>query len=58
MDDVAIYLLIGILMFSIGFLVGYLLLQMFYTKRFHMVAEECEKKDSIVPLISALEQET
>jgi hypothetical protein len=58
MDDVLIYIVIGVLTFGIGYLLGYLVLQGYYTRRFLGVAKHCEKTQSIVPLISELEQES
>jgi len=45
-------------MFFIGIILGYLLLDRFYATRFVIVARECEKVDSIVPLIAEMERES
>jgi hypothetical protein len=58
MDDVLVYIVIGLLTFVIGFLLGLLVLQGYYSKRFLGVARQCEQMQSIVPLISELEQES
>jgi L-asparagine transporter-like permease len=58
MDDVLVYIIIGILTFGIGYLLGFLVLQEYYERRFFGVAQQCEKTQSIVPLISELEQES
>ncbi|HUU74963.1 MAG TPA: hypothetical protein VMW63_02615 [Methanoregulaceae archaeon] len=58
MDDVSVYIVIGTLMFFIGIILGYLLLDRFYATRFVIVARECEKVDSIVPLIAEMERES
>ncbi len=56
MDDLQVYVIIGILMFMIGLILGYLLMKGYYEKRFLKVADECEKVDSIVPLITEIER--
>jgi hypothetical protein len=58
MDDVTIYITIGILMFGVGFCLGYLVLQGYYSRRFFAVAKQCEQARTIVPLISELELES
>jgi hypothetical protein len=58
MDDVNVYLAIGMMMFFIGILAGYLAMSHFYGKRFLAVARECERADSIVPLITEMERES
>ncbi|MDD1678267.1 MAG: hypothetical protein LUO93_03675 [Methanomicrobiales archaeon] len=58
MDDVMVYIVIGLLTFIIGFLLGYLVLKEYYSRRFLRVARQCEQSRSIVPLISELEQES
>ena len=58
MDDLSIYLVIGVLMFCIGLMAGYLFMNTYYSRRFLMVAKECEQADSIAPLITELERES
>lgn len=58
MDDLQVYVIIGILMFIIGLILGYLLMKRYYEKRFLKVARDCEKVDTIVPLISEMERES
>lgn len=58
MDDFLIYITIGTLMFFIGVLLGYLLMNGYYRKRFLVIAKECEKAETIVPLIAELERES
>jgi len=58
MDDVSIYLVIGVLMFCIGLVAGYLLMNTYYARRFMKVAKECERADSIAPLITEMERES
>lgn len=58
MEDVSIYLVIGILMFCIGLMAGYLLMSTYYARRFLAVARECERADSIAPLITEMERES
>lgn len=58
MDDLQVYVIIGILMFIIGLMLGYLLMKRYYENRFLEVARECEKVDTIVPLITEMERES
>lgn len=58
MDDVLVYAVIGILMFFIGLILGYLLMTRYYNGRFLIVAREVEKVDTIVPLIAEMERES
>jgi len=58
MDDVSIYLAIGVLMFCIGLMAGYLLMTTYYSRRFLAVAKECERADSVAPLITEMERES
>ncbi len=58
MDDIVAYTIIGILTFAIGLILGYVTLTHYYGSRFFVIAEACEKDDSIVPLISELERES
>lgn len=54
----SIYLVIGVLMFCIGLVAGYLLMNTYYARRFMTVAKECERADSIAPLITEMERES
>jgi hypothetical protein len=56
--DLLIYIGIGIIMFTIGMIIGYQLLIMHYTKRFVIVAKECSDADSVVPLVDELARES
>ncbi len=58
MEDFTAYIVIGLLMFLIGLISGYLIMTEYYKRRFVTVAKECENVDSIVPLISEMERET
>lgn len=58
MDELVIYLVIGILMFIIGLVAGHLVMSIYYSRRFLAIAKECERADSIVPLISEMERES
>jgi Sec-independent protein secretion pathway component TatC len=58
MEDFTAYSVIGLLMFLIGLILGYLVMTEYYKRRFLIVAKESEKVDSIVPLISEMERET
>ncbi|HEX3001724.1 MAG TPA: hypothetical protein VHN82_05065 [Methanoregula sp.] len=56
--DLLIYIGIGIIMFTIGMIIGYQLLIMYYTKRFMVIAKECSDADSVVPLVDELARES
>ncbi len=58
MMDLVIYIGIGFMTFVIGLIAGYLLLTMFYTKRFLVVAQECSDAESTVPIVDELARET
>lgn len=58
MEDFTAYSVIGLLMFLIGLILGYVVMTAYYKRRFFTVAKESEKVDSIVPLISEMERET
>jgi hypothetical protein len=58
LTDLLIYIGIGIITFTIGMILGYQLLIMYYTKRFVMLAKECSDTDSVIPLVDELEKET
>jgi len=56
--DLLIYIGIGIITFTIGMILGYQLLIMYYTKRFMVVAKECSDVDSVIPIIDELARES
>lgn len=58
MDAFLIYLVISVLAFIIGALAGYLVMTGYYARRFLTVALECEKVDSIVPIINEMDRES
>lgn len=58
LTDLLIYIGIGIITFTIGIILGYQLLIMYYTKRFMVIAKECSDSDSVVPLVDELTRET
>ncbi|HVP94028.1 MAG TPA: hypothetical protein VMS89_02535 [Methanoregulaceae archaeon] len=58
MDDVLSYIIIGIIMFGIGIVSGYMATGRYYATRFIRVAKECENARTIVPLIAELERES
>ena len=58
LTDLLIYIGIGIITFTIGVILGYQLLIMYYTKRFVMLAKECSDTDTVIPLVDELEKET
>ncbi len=58
MDDIVIYLISGVIMVIIGLLVGYQVTKRYYAKRFFVVAKQCEKVQTIAPLIAELERES
>ncbi len=58
LTDLLIYIGIGIITFTIGIILGYQLLIMYYTKRFVTLAKECSDTDSVIPLVDELEKET
>lgn len=58
LTDLLIYIGIGIITFTIGIILGYQLLIMYYTKRFMVVAKECSDSDTVVPLVDELARET
>ncbi|HOS82147.1 MAG TPA: hypothetical protein PK445_05415 [Methanolinea sp.] len=58
MDELVIYLIIAVLMFVIGLVAGNLVMNIYYSRRFLAVAKECERADSIVPLITEMERES
>jgi hypothetical protein len=56
--DLLIYVGIGIITFTIGMILGYQLLIMFYTKRFMVIAAQCSDSDSVIPMVDELARET
>ena len=58
LTDILIYAGIGIITFTIGIILGYQLLIMYYTKRFMVVAKECSDTDSVIPIVDELAKET
>lgn len=58
MDDIVIYLISGLIMVVIGFILGYMVTMRYYAKRFIVVAKQCEKVQTIAPLIAELERES
>lgn len=58
LTDLLIYIGIGIITFTIGMILGYQLLIMYYTKRFVVIAKQCSDADSVIPLVDELEKET
>ena len=56
--DLLIYIGIGILTFTIGMVLGYQLLVMYYTRRFMVLAKECSDTDSVIPIVDELAKET
>jgi len=57
MTDLFIYIGFVILMFSIGMIIGYQVLTMYYSNRFMVVAKECSDTDSVVPIVDELARE-
>ncbi|MFA6226854.1 MAG: hypothetical protein WC620_11960 [Methanoregula sp.] len=58
LTDILIYIGIGILTFTIGVILGYQLLIMYYTKRFMVIAAECSDTDFVIPMVDELTRET
>ena len=58
MDDIVVYLISGVIMVIIGIVVGYKMTTRYYTRRFFVVAKQCEKVQTIAPLIAELERES
>ena len=58
MDDVLSNTIIGIIMFGIGVVAGYIVTEKYYSRRFIKVAKKCEEVKTIVPLIAKLERES
>ena len=56
--DLLIYIGIGIITFTIGMILGYQLLIMYYTRRFMTIAAECSDVDSVIPMVDELARET
>jgi hypothetical protein len=58
LTDLLIYITIGILTFSIGTILGYQVLSMYYKKRFMIIAKQCLEAGSVIPIIDELGRET
>jgi uncharacterized Fe-S center protein len=58
LTDLLIYIGFGIIMFSIGSIIGHQILNLHYSKRFMVVAKECSDADSVVPIVDELARET
>jgi len=58
LTDILIYVGIGIITFTIGMILGYQLLIMYYTKRFMGIAAQCSDADSVIPMVDELARET
>jgi len=58
LTDLMIYVGIGIITFTIGMILGYQLLIMYYTKRFMVIAAQCSDAESVIPMIDELARET
>jgi len=58
MDDIVIYLISAVIMVIVGVIVGYQVTVRYYAKRFIVVAKQCEKVQTIAPLIAELERES
>lgn len=58
MEDPVVYLVIGVLAFIIGALAGHLTMTWYYGGRFAVVAAECERTESIVPIINEMDRES
>lgn len=58
LTDLLIYIGIGIITFTIGMILGYQLLIMYYTRRFMVIAKECNDADSAIPIVDELARET
>jgi hypothetical protein len=58
LTDLLIYIGFGIIMFSIGMIIGHQVLKLYYSKRFMVLAKECSDADSVVPIVDELARET
>lgn len=58
MDDIVIYLISAVIMVIVGVIVGYQVTVRYYARRFIVVAKQCEKVQTIAPLIAELERES
>lgn len=58
LTDLLIYIAIGIMTFAIGYIIGYQLLVMYYSRRFMDIAQQCYDTDSVIPIIDELTRET
>ncbi len=55
--DFLIYIGIGVIMFTIGIILGSFLLRLYYTRRFMVIAKQCSDEDSLVPMVDELAKE-
>jgi hypothetical protein len=58
LTDLLIYIGFGVIMFSIGMIVGTQLLNTYYGKHFMGVAQQCSETDSVIPIVDELIKET
>jgi hypothetical protein len=58
MDDFVAYLVIGTLAFVIGGLSGFLAMSRYYKGRLAVILADCEKAESVVPIINELDRES
>lgn len=58
MTDLLIYIGFGVIMFSIGMIIGHQLLKLHYKNRLMVIAKECSDADSVVPIVDELARET
>ena len=58
LTDILIYIGIGIITFTIGIILGYQILIMYYTRQFVGIAKQCSDTDSLIPIVDELARET
>jgi hypothetical protein len=58
LTDLLIYIAMGVMTFSIGSILGYQILLMYYKKRFMVIAKQCFDVESVIPIIDELGRET
>ena len=58
LTDLLIYIAIGIMTFSMGAILGYQNLLVYYKKRFMVIAKQCFDVGSVIPIIDELGRET
>jgi hypothetical protein len=56
--DFLIYVGIAVITSTIGWVLGYQLLTMYYSRRFMVIAKECSDADSVIPIVDELAKET